>query len=628
MITLAARGLTVSARLAGHTVTVLRDLDFTIEPGKILGLVGESGAGKSMIGRVLARSLPSGFSVTGGSLAFTSPDGTVSDLVSVDRGTLSGLLGDRIAFIPQEPLTALNPLLTIRIQFDEHLGRLRVPAADRYGRMIAALQQVRLAAPQSVLERYPFQLSGGMCQRVLIAMAFASRPALVVADEPTTALDVSTQATIVQIIRGLQRDHATALLFITHDLRLAARVCDDIAVLYAGEVVERGPARTITQNPQHPYTRALQAANPPLRGPLTRLVTLPDQMPGLASFAGLKGCRFAPRCPTRNPSCEATAPDLRLIGPGHWVRCADACAGFTPSAPAITRTSAVVSGHEPVLVVDQVAKHYPGKRGWTGRRAPGVDAVMAASLSVQPGEFLGVVGESGSGKSTLAKLIMGLEEPTSGRILVDGQDVSTLSRDARSIRLGALQMVFQDPQSALNPRRPVERLVTQTMEAAGSNTSDAERVERAKALLAETGLPPELIDRYPAQLSGGQKQRVNIARALCVTPRLLVADEIVSGLDVSVQAQILNLLLDLRRERGIGLVFISHDLSVVRYLCTRMMVMHQGIVVEEGETDAVFAQPQHPYTRALLASAPPDDLDSPWPPSGSTLEEPEGTTAV
>ncbi len=615
MMTLVAKGLSVSARLAGQTVTVLRDLDFAIEPGKILGLVGESGAGKSMIGRVLARSLPSGFVVSGGSLAFSAADGKVRDLVAMDGADLARLLGDRIAFIPQEPLTALNPLLTVRAQFDEHLARLGVPAGDRIARMIDALTQVRLSAPQSLVERYPFQLSGGMCQRVLIAMAFASNPALVVADEPTTALDVSTQATIVQIMRGLQRDHATAMLFITHDLRLAARVCDEIAVLYAGEVVERGPARIISQDPQHPYTRALQAANPPLRGPLTRLVTLPDQMPGLSALASLQGCRFAPRCPTRDASCETASPELRLVAPGHWVCCAPACSGSRPAVPPITRRSAEASGSEPILVVDTVAKHYPGKRDWMGRRGQGVDAVKAASLSVRPGEFVGIVGESGSGKSTLAKLIMGLEAPTAGRILIDGHDVTAPSSATRSIRLGTLQMVFQDPQSALNPRRPVERLVTQTMEAARSGASDAERLARATALLAETGLPPELINRYPAQLSGGQKQRVNIARALCVTPRLLVADEIVSGLDVSVQAQILNLLLDLRTERGIGLVFISHDLAVVRYLCTRMLVMHQGVVVEEGETDAIFARPQHPYTRALLAAAPPDELDSPWPPA-------------
>jgi peptide/nickel transport system ATP-binding protein len=617
---LRAHGLTVSVTSGGRSIKMLRDLDFEIAPGQVLGLVGESGAGKSMIGRVVAQSLPEGFAVTGGSLMFSPPQGEPRDLVTMARPALSRLLGDRIAFIPQEPLTALNPLLTIGAQFDEHLARLRLPAHARRERMIAALDEVRLQSPKAVIERYPFQLSGGMCQRVLIAMAFASKPALVVADEPTTALDVSTQATIVGIMRGLQRDHDTALLFITHDLRLAAHICDDILVLYAGDVVERGPARSISKAPRHPYTRALQTANPPLDGPLTRLITLPDQMPGLASLADLGGCRFAPRCPTSQTGCLAEMPAPREIDPGHFIRCAQACAAAGPAAQAVPRAALSPLIGEPVLLVDEVAKHYAGKSDWLGRRGAGVDAVKRASLSVKPGEFVGVVGESGSGKSTLARLIMGLEAPTSGRVRIDGSDVTVNSSAARTLRLGALQMVFQDPQSALNPRRPVERLVTQTMEAKGSHATAAERIARARQLLSETGLPPDLIDRYPSQLSGGQKQRVNIARALCVTPRLLVADEIVSGLDVSVQAQILNLLLDLREARGIALVFISHDLAVVRYLCSRILVMRHGLVVEEGETQAIFAAPKHSYTRALLAATPPDDLDSPWPPDGAELE--------
>jgi peptide/nickel transport system ATP-binding protein len=617
---LRARGLTVSATSRGRSIEVLRDLDFGIGPGEVLGLVGESGAGKSMIGRVVAQSLPDGFAVTGGSLMFSPRQGEPRDLVTMARPALSKLLGDRIAFIPQEPLTALNPLLTVGAQFNEHLARLGVPAEARRERMIAALDEVRLQSPKTVIGRYPFQLSGGMCQRVLIAMAFISKPALVVADEPTTALDVSTQATIVGIMRGLQRDHDTALLFITHDLRLAAHICDDILVLYAGDVVERGPARSISKAPRHPYTRAMQAANPPLDGPLTRLITLPDQMPGLASFADLGGCRFAPRCPTRQAGCLVEMPVLREINPDHFIRCAEACATAGRGAPALPRASHSAATGEPVLVVDEVTKHYAGKSDWLGRRGAGVDAVKRASLSVKPGEFVGVVGESGSGKSTLARLIMGLEMPTSGRVRVDGGDVTVNSSAARTLRLGALQMVFQDPQSALNPRRPVERLVTQTMEAKGSHATAAERIARARQLLSETGLPPDLIDRYPSQLSGGQKQRVNIARALCITPRLLVADEIVSGLDVSVQAQILNLLLDLREQRGIALLFISHDLAVVRYLCSRILVMRHGLVVEEGATEAIFAAPRHPYTRALLAATPPDDLDSPWPPDGAALE--------
>ena len=283
------------------------------------------------------------------------------------------------------------------------------------------------------------------------------------------------------------------------------------------------------------------------------------------------------------------------------------------SRPRRSRSAAPPPG-DIVLTLERVSKHYPGERDWLGRRRPGTDAVKPMDLTVRAGEFVGIVGESGSGKSTVAKLVMGLEPLTTGRIAIDGKDVSVNDPAARSVRLGTLQMVFQDPQSALNPRRPVGRLITQSLEASGSQASEAERVARARALLTETGLPPDLLDRYPSQLSGGQKQRVNIARALCVTPRLLVADEIVSGLDVSVQAQILNLLLKLREERGIGLVFISHDLAVVRYLCPRVLVMRHGEVVEEGETERVFANPRHPYTQSLIASVPPEDLDRPWPP--------------
>ena len=612
---LQARNLTVSMQANGQMVDVLRDVSFDLAPGKVLGLVGESGAGKSMIGRVISRNLPKNFAVTHGSLAFAG-----SDLIKAPDAVLAGLLGDRIAFVPQEPLTALNPLMTIAQQFGEHLDRIGMARAQQPARMVAALQDVRLLDPKRVLSSYPFQLSGGMCQRVLIAMAFVSQPALVVADEPTTALDVSTQATIVQIMRRLQQDHDTALLFITHDLRLAAHVCDDIMVLYAGEVVECGPARAISQDPQHPYTRALQAANPPLDGPLTRLPSLPDNMPGIAGFAAIKGCRFAPRCPVADPACSDSVPALRETDPGHRVRCSLACqTGKPPAAPLIRHAG---SEHEGAVILQAtgLSKHFEAPRNWLGRRiGPGLHAVRPMDFSVRAGEFVGVVGESGSGKSTLARLLMGLEAPSTGQISLDGQDISHANRQTTQLRLDTLQMVFQDPQSALNPRRPVEELVTQVMESGIKAATPQARRQRAQDLLRETGLSPELIHRYPSQLSGGQKQRVNIARALCVTPRLLIADEIVSGLDVSVQAQILNLLLDLKAQRHIGLVFISHDLSVVRYLCSSMIVMRHGKVVEQGPTEQIFANPHHAYTKALFAAAPPADLDSVWPPEHTSL---------
>jgi len=613
MNVIAARGLTVTYGRGAAAAEVLRDLSFTVAPGRVLGLVGESGAGKSMVGRAIAGNLPPAFAVTAGSLAFGD-----EDLLRITPARRQALLGDRICFIPQEPQTALNPLMTVAAQFGEHLARLGVPKPERPRRIIAALQAVRLHAPAALLDRYPFQLSGGMCQRVLIAMAFASKPALIIADEPTTALDVSTQVHVVALIRALQADHGTALLFITHDLRLAAQVCDEILVLYAGELAERGPARAVMGAPRHPYTQSLRASNPTLTGPLRRLVSLPDQMPSLSSLRDIPGCRFAPRCPVADPACAAAPPGLLELGQGHAVRCSPGClAGAAAAADAPPMPPRDATGDAaPILLLDGVSKHYPGPRRLLGPRASGVDAVRGVSLSVAPGEFVGVVGESGSGKSTLARLIMGLERPTAGRITVDGIDVTQADHRARAVRLGALQMVFQDPQSALNPRRTVGRLVTQALEAAGGRQRMpdlAARRDEARQLLRQTGLPPDLLDRFPAQLSGGQKQRVNIARALCVTPRLLVADEIVSGLDVSVQAQILNLLLELREKFGFGLVLISHDLSVVRYLCARVLVMHQGEVVESGPVEQVFAAPRHAYTRSLLDSIPPDDADAPWP---------------
>lgn len=605
-----AKGLTVSATIGGRRIDVLRDIDLSLEPGRVLGLVGESGAGKSMIGRVIARNLPGAFSVTKGALSFDK-----RDLLSLNNNERLKLLGRDIAFIPQEPLTALNPTLTIAQQFGEHLERLGVSRGERRQRIVDALSEVRLRNPETLLDRYPFQLSGGMCQRVLIAMAFAGKPKLIVADEPTTALDVSTQAHIVQIIRRMQRETGTALLFITHDLRLASHVCDEIMVLYAGDMIERGPAKTIVSDPRHPYTRALLAANPPLSGPRRRLASLPDQMPGVATFVDLPGCRFAPRCAVRDLTCAAHVPALIAVGDDHVARCSNGClagARQRDDAPAIAGEPSAENA-TPILNVVEVSKYYGGGRTWLGAERPGVHAVRPASFSVRPGEFVGIVGESGSGKSTLARLVMGLEKPTGGRILIDGKDVTVDASGARILRLDALQMVFQDPQSALNPRRPVQSLVTQALEAPRRRADSAMRLARAKTLLSETGLAQEMLDRYPAQLSGGQKQRVNIARALCVTPRLLVADEIVSGLDVSVQAQILNLLLDLRDSRDIGLLFISHDLAVVRYLCSRVLVMQNGLVVEDGPTQEVFASPQHPYTRSLLAAVPPDDTDQRWP---------------
>jgi peptide/nickel transport system ATP-binding protein len=615
MTLLCARGLSLSARLGRDRVDVLSDISFDLQPGEILGVVGESGAGKSMIGRLISQMLPSGFAVHSGALQF---DG--EDLLAASSTRHSELLGDRIAFIPQEPLSGLNPVLTVFDQFGEHLARLGVPRAERRQRAIDALASVQLPRPAELLDKYSFQLSGGMCQRVLIAMAFASKPALLVADEPTTALDVITQGHIVELISALNREHRTGIVFITHDLRLAARICQKILVLYAGEVIESGPAAEIFADPRHPYTRALQAANPPLSGPRRRLVALPDQMPGLQALATIDGCRFGTRCPVADSECRTRPPALREVTPGRFVRCSPGCeAGALRSEQSLLPYPPAVPASAPVVLeLNGVSKFYEGSRTWYGGRRPGLLAVMPVDLSIRAGEFVGVIGESGSGKSTLARLVMGLERPTGGSILLEGREVAAPGRAAWRHRVVATQMVFQDPQSALNPRRRVLELLTQAYESAVASHG-GDRLERGRQLAQETGLPDDVLPRYPHQLSGGQKQRVNIARALFVAPRLLVADEIVSGLDVSVQAQILNLLLRLREERNISILFISHDLSVVRYLCSRVLVMYRGDVVETGLTEEVFAQPRHAYTKALLRAVPPDEAGQSWTPLGTEV---------
>jgi peptide/nickel transport system ATP-binding protein len=604
---LQAVDLTVTARIDEAAVPAIRGLSFQLPPGKILGLVGESGAGKSMVGRAIAQLLPAGFSITAGSLLYEG-----EDLVQMPPPRRRALLGRAIGFIPQQPMTALNPVMTVGAQFDEHLARLGEGGyVERRKRAIAALAAAHLQDAGSLLGRYPHQLSGGMLQRVLIALAFSSNPRLVIADEPTTALDVTIHPQILRLIAEMQREHATAVIFITHDLRLAAQLCDQVVVMYAGRAIESGPARSILSRPAHPYTRCLQLANPTMQDERRALYVMPDQMPSLRQLPKMPGCHFAPRCPLVVENCRRTDPLEVLIGADHRVACfraADVAGIATLDEPAASpKISALI-----VLQVEKLQKRYRiGDALLGGTRL--LEAVKGASFNIAENEFVALVGESGSGKSTIAKLLVGLERPSGGRILLDGDDLTDPSLRGRVRRAASLQMVFQDPQSALNPRRRVASIVTQAMEAGNRHGTWQERLTRTKELLAEVGLSADFATRLPGQLSGGQRQRVNIARALCNIPKVLIADEIVSGLDVSIQAQLLNLLARLRSEFGFGMLFISHDLSVVRHLCSRVLVMYRGEIVEQGPIEAVFSDPQHPHTRALVSSVPPDDPRAGWP---------------
>jgi peptide/nickel transport system ATP-binding protein len=611
--------LTLSACIDGRQIDLLRNLSISLRRGRVLGLVGESGAGKSMIGRIIAGHTPPGFEVAKGRVLFED-----TDLLSLKRKAWRALLGRRIAFIPQEPLTALNPVLTIGQTFDEHLAHLGIAPKQRRALMLRQFDAVHLPKPDDMLHRYPHELSGGQCQRVLIAMAFVANPALIVADEPTTALDVVSQVNVLRLLAEQRRQHETAMLLITHDLRLAAHVCDDITVLYAGEQVEYGPAREVLRRSRHPYTWALDQATPDLRGPQRRLSALSGQMPDISALGSMAGCRFASRCPQRLAACEAAPPASIESSPGHWVRCLkprdiasraadDAAESVAMSRPAPEDNPSVT----PLIELRDATLCYTARRGLLGQRKVRNFAVEGLSLTVRPGEFVGIVGESGSGKSSVAKLIVGAEALSGGVLLIAGQDRALAGAEVRRLNREHVQMIFQDPHSALNPRRSVYRLLTQAYEAdrpAAAMTRQP-RDGRAQQLLADVGLPRDTLPRFPSQLSGGQKQRVNIGRALCVMPRLIVADEIVSGLDVSVQAQILNLLIELGRRHGIALLLISHDLSVVRYLCSRVVVMQRGKVVEQGDTAQVFSDPQHPYTRLLLSLVPPADPSVAWPPA-------------
>jgi peptide/nickel transport system ATP-binding protein len=605
-LALQAKNLVVGARIDGAMVPAIRALSFDLPPGKILGLVGESGAGKSMVGRAIAQLLPAGFAITSGSLLFEG-----EDLLRMAPGARRALLGRAIAFIPQAPMSSLNPVRTIGAQFDEHLARLGDGSRGaRRDRAVAMLAAARLPRAGELLAQYPHQLSGGMCQRVLIALAFSSNPRLVIADEPTTALDVTMHPPILALIADMQRAHGTAVIFITHDLRLAAQLCDQVTVMYAGRAVESGPARAVLSAPAHPYTRCLQLANPSMRAERRALYVMPDQMPSLRQLKNLSGCHFAPRCPLVTEECRRGEPPDVAVAADHRVACIRAAA--TAAIESMARADARPAHAErPLLQVEGLEKLYDGGGGlFAGART--VAAVKQATFSIAANEFVALVGESGSGKSTIAKMLVGLEQPTAGKILLNGEDLTAPSLRGRARRAMNLQMVFQDPQSALNPRRRVASIVTQAMEAGSRHASWDERLARTKELLAEVGLSSDFAARLPGQLSGGQRQRINIARALCTLPKILVADEIVSGLDVSIQAQLLNLLARLRAELGFAMLFISHDLSVVRHLCSRVLVMYGGEIVEEGAVEAVFAAPQHPHTRALLSSVPPDDPEAPW----------------
>jgi peptide/nickel transport system ATP-binding protein len=519
-------GLTIALPSGADRAEAVRHVSFVLRPGEILCMVGESGSGKSMCANALMGLLPPSVHITAGRAMFES-----QDLTKRTEAEWESLRGARIAMIFQEPMAALNPLMRIGDQiaevFEAH-GRLTGP--ERRVRMLALIAEVGLPEPEKIARAYPFQLSGGQRQRAMIAMALALEPAILIADEPTTALDVTTQAQILKLIRDLQKAHGMAVLFITHDLGVVQEIASRVIVMRHGEVVEEGGVADVLERPQHPYTRTLIAAMP----------------------------------------SEVVASDAAV----------DA---------------------EPVLRVRNLRKTYRTGGGLL-RAAREVKAIDGVSFDIAKGEVLGLVGESGSGKSTVGRAIVRLIEPDSGEISIGGEDMASLRPEALRRARRRVQMVFQDPFSSLNPRRKVADAIAAGPTARGTPLPKA--MERAFSLLETVGLDRAAAERYPHEFSGGQRQRIGIARALALDPELIIADEAVSALDVSIQAQILDLFRDLRARFGLSLLFITHDLRVAAQLCDRVAVMQKGRIVEIGPVADIFLKPQHDYTRSLLAAVP------------------------
>jgi peptide/nickel transport system ATP-binding protein len=508
----------------------LSDVSLSVASNEILCVVGESGSGKSMMANAIMRLLPNEVAIDGGRMLFEG-----RDLCAATATEMRGVRGAGIAMIFQEPMTALNPLRTIGDQIGEMFAiHTELSKADIKAKVLALLADVRIADPNAAAKAYPHELSGGQRQRAMIAMALALDPKLLIADEPTTALDVTTQAQILKLIRDLQQRRKTAVLFITHDFGVVADIADRVVVMQHGVIVEQGTASQVLNAPQHAYTRQLIAAVPPL-----------------------------------------TAPPPRKLADQN------------------------------ILTISGVSKTYR-TGGFLGRGARVTEAVKNVSLTLPKGATLGIVGESGSGKSTLARCIVRLIDPDTGAIVLSGKDWATMSRDNVRRETRHIQMVFQDPFASLNPRRKAAELVAQGPIVHGAPRAKA--IADARELFALVGLDPQAGDRFPHEFSGGQRQRIGLARALALKPDVLVADEPVSALDVSVQAQVLKLLADLRQQLGLSIVFITHDLRVAAQICDLVAVMKDGEIVEHGLTGKVFGNPQHPYTQALLASIPGGDF--------------------
>ena len=559
---LSIENLRVDFVAAQETTAAVKGISFSVNRGEIVALVGESGSGKSVTALSILRLLPQPPArYASGSILFY--DEQPVDLLKLEPNALQRLRGNKIAMVFQEPMTALNPVMRCGAQVAEALRQhKKLTSSEAKKQTIAWFRKVQLPQPEALYRRYPHQLSGGQKQRVMIAMALCCGPSLLICDEPTTALDVTVQQEILSLIKSLQQELGMGVLFITHDLGVVAQIADRMAIMYRGEILEQRSTAAIFQTPMHAYTKALIACRPALH-------PKGEPLPQVAGFlaADAKPVKFTGVKQTIQTFSKAHAPDV-------------------------------------LVQVQNLTVKYPSKTNLIGKPAAFATAVNKVSFAIYKGETLGLVGESGCGKTTIGRTLLHLIKPSSGRIFFNGADSTLLNKQGTKLFRKDVQLVFQDPYSSLNPRLMIQDALTEPMQTLGLYKTRHERRAQAVQLLDRVGLAPGMAHRYPHQASGGQRQRIVIARALAVQPQFLVCDESVSALDVSVQAQVLNLLNELKKDLNLTLLFISHDLSVVRYMSDRILVMKAGEIVESGEAEDVYQQPQHAYTKQLLAAVP------------------------
>jgi len=594
------------------TVRAVRDASLTVRRGEVVGVVGESGCGKSTVAFAALGYLP-GTAVVDGSIRFEG-----QDINELSEAELRDLRGGRVAMVYQDPGTSLNPTMRVGPQLEEvlreHLG---LSSEDARARTLKLFEDVGLSDPPRVAESYPHELSGGMQQRVVIAMALACEPHLLVMDEPTTGLDVTTEATILDLVEELKERVNAGIIFVSHNLGVIARVADRVVVMYAGETVEQAPVREVFKQSQHPYTAGLLECVP-RRGAEGEATPLLRSIPGAVLSANEiadSECLFASRCPLATEQCRTEAPSVQIVSDTHEARC------FYPERvrpeiwgeSELRETRELDPNAEPVLKVEDLEVFYHSGRKKYLLFGPEVDppvrAVVGVDFEVKPGRTLGIVGESGSGKSTTARAVVGLTPKTGGALDLDDHELAALVEDRDDESRAALRMVFQNPTASLNPRLPIRHGIVRSLRRF-SGLSKQEAITAAGDLMTAVGMEPEHLDRLPSEFSGGQQQRIALAAAFAADPTMIVADEAVSALDVSVQAQVLNLLADRQAENGVSYIFITHDLGVVRYVSDEILVLYAGHIAETGDTEDVMNSPSHPYTEALLSAAPTPDPDA------------------